>query len=171
MRILIAMMSLAILSGCGGSVSTVEVDSPLGAVQRAGGRVDQGVLRGDRAQAQTLREEHRRLLARYNPPQCDCPPFEVWVRGRWVRHWLWDAGRPDIAVQPEIVAEAVRRGGQPLYALRARFNGERRAASNENEYLVLEVTSAVFLGELAVPRALDQLGAAAPARTGPSGAN
>jgi hypothetical protein len=141
------------------------------ALDVARGRVDGSAAAAGRAQQEVLRREPRRVLARYNPPHCECPPFEVLLRGRWVRTWLWDAKRPDNAVQPPVVAEAGARGGSPLYVLRARMTGEARAATNENEYGVLEVTSGVLLGNLSVPAALAQLVPAESSRTAPPGAN
>lgn len=166
-----AILALCLL-GCASAPAVDDVARPGGAAfETARVRVDRGVASGGRAQAGALRVEFRRVLARYNPAHCDCPPFEVLLGGRWVRTWLWDAAQPDNVVAPPVVAEAAAGDEAPLYSLTVRVTSEVRAANDDNEYQVLEVSSATSLGELAVPRALALIGGRSPARIEPPGEN
>ncbi len=163
---------LAMGAACAGPQGVTGVNTPdRAALDVARTRVARGSTLAARTQSEALRREPHWVLARYNPPSCDCPGFELFVSQRWVRVWLWDAARPDNAVQAPILEQASARGGAPLYALRVRLTGEARAAANDNEYAAVEVTSSVEMGELPVSVALGRLAKARAGRTGRPDAN
>ncbi len=60
------------------------------------------------------------FLARYNPPLCPCPPFELRFDGRWIRVALVERD-PEAPVVPAVRGAAQRasgsEGGPPLYVI------------------------------------------------------
>jgi hypothetical protein len=139
-------------------------------VSAARGRLLASVLAAGGEQMGIVEREAHRLLGRFNPADCNCPPFEILMRGRWVRVWLQAAGRPE-GTQAPVIEEARSAGQLQLYVLAMRVTGAARTAPNESEYPVVEVTATLRLGEVSVSRGLLELGAGLPGQNEPAGSN
>lgn len=62
--------------------------------------IEQGFQASDKAQKNTISNNAHRFLARQNPALCDCPEFELYLEGRWVRHhMIWPGDLPPILPQ------------------------------------------------------------------------
>ncbi len=167
------LLVLCSLLGCAADAGVRVSDRDLAlqdGVSAARGRLLASVMAAGREQMGVVEREPHRLLGRFNPADCNCPPFEVMLRGRWVRVWLQAAGRPE-GTQAPVIDEARRAGQLEIYALAVRLTGVARTAPNESEYPVVEVTGALSLGEVSVSRGLLELGAGSPGQNEPVGSN
>jgi hypothetical protein len=68
------------LSGCGGASSAISQKSPSRPIDRV-------------SLIKLIKEfsEQTLFVVRYNPPKCDCPPFEIQLKNEWHRVVMDDA--------------------------------------------------------------------------------
>lgn len=119
-----AAVLLTLLAGCGARPSTADRPPP-SPVDVASARVDRGVAR---AFSVSERIDPIRALVRYLPAPCDCPEWEVFLRGRWERVEL----RPARSASDDDAAalEGSARDGEPVMASVSRTGDQVRAADD-----------------------------------------
>jgi hypothetical protein len=134
-RVGVASLALAVsLWGCagaphkpsGGSEGAALEQRQALALARARGQVVEATGRADQEQALAPNRGPRWFVARYNRAPCDCPAYELLVRGAWVRHYPSEPGR-------------IPRGAG-LFLVRGSIRNARIKALNNNEYNVLEIS-------------------------------
>ena len=87
MRGFVAAIATLVASACAGNGAM----TPLQAAHAAGGSaVAEGVVDGRRASAN---QPHFTVPVRYNPADCECPEWEVYAYGKWMRVYV--QGRPE----------------------------------------------------------------------------
>lgn len=132
---LASLVLIGSLWGCASSPSPAEGGSPSAqalelrqaqALGRAGGAVAVAARRADQEQALAPSRGPRWFVVRYNRAPCDCPAYELLLRGAWVRHYPSEPGR-------------IPRG-EGLFLVRGAIRATRIKALNNNEYNTLEIS-------------------------------
>lgn len=85
MRLSLLLAAVCVLAGCRtGKGDPVDVATI---------RVEQALMKSVKTSTQSGPAE---LRVRYNPAPCDCPPYEVFAYGRWMRAFI-DGDSPAVA--------------------------------------------------------------------------
>lgn len=147
------------LTACSASAHERAEANQKGALELVHGEIESAVTNGQRAQSTELRSEPHLVVARFNPGRCECPSFEVLLRGVWTRvglEWVEDAdnsaGRVD-AFEARAAADAEVQA-HPLYILTARLSSDRWVGTNDVEYPILVVSKEDDVGARSVSSAL-----------------
>lgn len=75
------------------------------------------------------------VVARYNPAQCKCPPFEVFAYGRWMRT-MFDGNPDTLNGLAAFQAREKRTPSLQTFSVRGRFSDELLTAENQVRYPV-----------------------------------
>ncbi len=77
--------ALALGVGCNSHYPETALNDVEVAIEMSAERIQTAVGAGQLAEQE---RDWFRLISRYNPAECSCPPWEVVLRGRWTRVWL-----------------------------------------------------------------------------------
>ena len=164
----IVAVALTGLMGCGTTGAALMEEQQREGVTSASGQLRASVVTAALAQSAAIARAPRSVLGRFNPATCECPPYEVFLGGRWERVWLEDGGDAGGGAMAGRLAEGT---GLSIYALQARLTPSARTAPNEIEYRVFELKEVKALGQMSVRRALSSLPPSQSGQTGPDATN
>lgn len=120
----VAVVSCVLVGGCATDSNTTQTEPPpkVQAVEAARNEVRPAVADGFEASEQ---RDSYRVRARFNPPRCDAPTFEVHIHGRWTRAWF-DAPTKTAESIQKYRDEADGSSARP-FDIRGRVSGDREA--------------------------------------------
>jgi hypothetical protein len=150
MRLVLLVFLAVSALGCAGK-GAVEVAAPPLVERRQEEALAEGVEQVGVAQELAAQEQAvaplrgpRWFVARYNRAPCDCPAYELWLRGAWVRHYPGEVGR-----LPQ---------GEGLFLVKASLRVTRIKALNNNVYDSFEIQEVAPGGDASLAEALARMG-------------
>jgi len=152
---------LCLGAGCA-TAPTARADDEDGleATARAMETVSDAIANSAQRQSAEMFSSDHAVVVRFNPASCACPPFELYLAGRWQRgvvRWSAESLNPTDALA-RATAMAQRgedTGRHPLYIFRLRMVGERVLGPTLLEYPVFRVSETVDLGTVGLARAVE----------------
>ena len=124
--------STALMVGCSSTPEIPPDELALGASQDV---IQSGLIAGDEESNQ---QDLYTVTARYNPSRCDCPPFEIFAYGRWLRVYFEGSIRETRVI--EDFARKSQEGSAGKYLrLRGRLTQESQRSKRNTIHPVFEL--------------------------------
>ena len=109
----IVAIALTGLMGCGTTGAALKGEQQREGVASASVQLEASVLTASLAQRGAIGRSARMVLGRFNPATCECPPYEVFLSGRWERVWLEESGYVVLKMQAPLDGEPVQAAEGP----------------------------------------------------------